>query len=282
MKCFLAGKYFRSKYCLLISVMTVNLLFAGITPAETIRMASNPWPPYYIDSQPVSGIMPEIITAAYAHQGKYRVSFHTRPWKRALFEVKEGMLDAITNAYYRPERAKHFIFSEACLSSRIMFYKLKQLPLPGWKDLSDLQDFRIGVEREHVYSPLFDSAGFLQKEEATTERLNFDKLLMGRVDLVPMDQRVARHYLSNHFASQADLITTVGPPLNSDSTIHLIFSKQVSNSQAMLDSFHSGLHKIRENGVFQQILNKYGVGHKETTIPEKKAGSKDPASVEDR
>lgn len=260
---------YRSRLLPALLALTATLLPSDYLAADTISFVSNPWPPYYIDSQPISGIMPDIITAAYAQQGKYQVSFHVRPWKRALFEVKEGTLDAVTSAYYHPERAKHYLYSEAILSSSIMVYKLKKFPLPGWNTLNDLKGFRIGVEREHIYSPEFNSAEFLQKEEATTEVLNFNKLLMGRIDLMPMDQLVARYYLAKDFTDQADQITTVGPPLNSSSTIHLIFSKKVKNSQEMLDAFHSGLKKIKENGIFQQILDSYLSNGQRQEAPEK-------------
>ncbi len=223
--------------------------------AETVTFVSSSWPPYTGLELAHGGFTNEIIRQAL-EQTNLKSKFIYMPWRRAMESVKTGEIDALYSAYYSTERASTYIASEPYVYSDLMLATHSDSHISGYKTLADLSPYRIGVVRGYVNSPEFDQADFLQKEPVTNDKLNLKKLLGKRVDLIVIDRFVALHLLQSMGKSEKS-IRFLAKPLD-QKPVHIMFSRKNTLSAARVEAFNSGLKIIKQQGIYQEILKRYG------------------------
>jgi len=162
------------KFMIILAVCFICMATATEASEKTVTIVASNWLPYSGRFLPNYGIAPELISAAYQHEG-YKVEYNFMAWSKAIKEVEEGNCDAAANAYYTAERAEKYLFSESYMESPVVFYKRKDTPINWNKSLEDLKAYRIGVVKGYANSPEFDKADFLNKKVSKTEILNIKK-----------------------------------------------------------------------------------------------------------
>lgn len=251
-------------FWLIVIVCGVSLGIPSVRAAEKhVEISCSPWQPYCGEELSHGGIFSEIVTAAYARKG-YTVRYTDMPWARVLETVKDGDLDAAACAYYTEERNETYFFSDPVMQGgALVLYKKKGTDITAWKTMEDLRGYRIGVLRGSAYTSEFDQADFLEKEAASSELFNLKKLLAGRLDLVLMDPAVANYFIRQYLTDQEEFDTdefdTVSPPLNEGQSVYLMFSRAIPDIQIKIQALNEGLKEIREDGTYNDILQKYGL-----------------------
>ncbi len=243
-----------------IACLVAWFIFTGVGVAaeKVIKVVSVPWPPYYDQFMPNSGIAAEVISAVFKRVG-YKAEFHFMAWNRALKEVSKGKYDALANAYYTEERVKIYLASEPYMDSSVMFFKRKETPIAWNNKLEELKPYKIGIVKGYANSPEFDEADFLNKRVSRTEMINVKKLLLKQADLIVMDLFVGYHINKKKlYGSEKDVIEPLYPPLMANK-LHLMLSKKVSKGPEKLEAFNTGLKEMKKDGTLKKILAKYGV-----------------------
>jgi ABC-type amino acid transport substrate-binding protein len=238
---------------LLISLLLMTLSFGSLASPPVVIITNTPWHPYFGEDLPGYGMAAEIISEAFARSG-YRTEFKTRPWSRAILELKHGAHDAIATAYHTDERAQLFRFSAPYMNSEVRLYQKKGRGI-SWTRLEDLKPYRIGTVLNNAYSPTFDDADFLQKDAATSEILNIRKLAVGRIDLLVMDRYVFEYLISRNPAYLGQ-IEALEPALN-NSALHVMFSEQAVDVEKKISAFNRGLNAIMADGELQRIITRH-------------------------
>ncbi|MEH6472115.1 MAG: transporter substrate-binding domain-containing protein [Halopseudomonas sp.] len=238
---------------LLIALLLMSLNGGALAAPPEVTIANTPWHPYFGEDLPEYGMAAEIITNAFARSG-YRTQFKTRPWSRAILELKHGAHDALATAYHTSERAQLFRFSAPYMHSEVRLYQQKDRGI-SWADLEDLKPYHIGTVLNNAYSPAFDDADFLQKDAATSETLNIRKLAAGRIDLLVMDRYVFEYLISRN-PSYLGQIEALEPALNS-SPLHVMFSPQAVDVENKILAFNRGLKAIMADGELQRIISRH-------------------------
>ncbi len=228
----------------------------GTAADKIIKIVDSPWLPYYGQFLPNYGLVPEIVTAAYAQTG-YTPKYNVMSWSRALKDLKDGKYDAVVTASYTEERAKIYLYSEFYMASPIVFFKRKDSSI-HWNTLSDLKNYKIAVLKGYSYSPDFDNAPYLRKVTARSEVLSFKKLYYKQADLVVMDQVVGHYILNKKMVGAERDAEPLQPPLYTDK-LYLMFSKKTPNAKEKIKAFNKGLKVIKANGTFSRILAKHGI-----------------------
>lgn len=237
---------------LILILFTAN----GMSMAKELEIVSSPWAPYYGEELPNYGVSAEIVQAAYENHG-YKVKFKFLPWKRCLKELKYGEHDAILNAYYEKNRTKTFLFSEPYLQTELVFFKRRGEAPNEWKTLEDLKPYIIGVISGSVYTPEFDAAEFLNKEDVETDVQNLGKLLLRRIDLIPLTPIVGTYLIDVHLPKDKDKFEILLPPLDDGRNLYLMFSLKDLHAREKARIFNDGLKKIKKDGMIHNILKKY-------------------------
>jgi polar amino acid transport system substrate-binding protein len=252
-------KYSRFIQRVLGSILLYALI--GIMPPsmasepKQVVLATTEYPPYYGELLPNQGVITEIIREAFKHAG-YEVKIKFLPWKRALEMTRQGEFNALFTAWYREEREQWFGFSDPLpIANEIGFYKRKDHKI-SYRKIEDLRPYKIGTVRGYSNPAEFDKEK-LDTEEVTEDRLNIQKLALGRIDLVLIDKIIGQHIIDTELPESAQKLEWLNPPLKIDNQ-YLMFSKKFDDYQEEIADFNRGLRQIIEAGIVKAIIAKHG------------------------
>lgn len=168
-----------------------------------LKVVTELWPPYIINSAPVSGIVTNKVRHILDNSGlTYEINIY--PWLRSYHLAKTTPNVLIYSIYKTPEREPFFHwFCPIHQATPIYAYKLAS-NLKDISSLSALKKTRIGVMRGDNNFNYLSSKGFsedIQLDISADELSNVRKLMAGRIDVV-IQSHDAIHYrleqLSNH------------------------------------------------------------------------------------
>lgn len=235
-------------------LLLVFLLSTPTLAADTVRLTSLEWRPYAGSDLQNLGFSSEIIQKAFRSQGvSAEITF--QPWNQAMASVKAGKFDALYSAYYTEERALDYHFTIPYAESMLFLYTRRGRQIP-FNRIEDLKGFTIGVTKGFANTPEFDRADFLQRIPFDTEQDSLAALIQGNLDLVVMDKFICLDLMNRIFPDQKDDVVPLDLPLDKK-PLYLIFSKAKPGSLDLVRVFNKGLETIRENGLYDQILQRH-------------------------
>lgn len=243
---------------LIVSVcMALAISLGGSAYAEkTIVINTGEYVPFLGSELPEYGMVNHLTRLIFEDAG-YEVEINFRPWARMRRELLEGHVDASVYWYYREDRTEHSYLSDPVMEERIVFFYRKDNPLEHWERLEDLEGFSIGAVREYTYTTEFwelGERGTLTLELATSDEINFRKLLQERIDLVPITDITGLELLRTEFsAEEAEKLDFHKKPMMVN-TGHVLFPKENEDSERHLRDFNEGLARMKEDGTYDRLL----------------------------
>lgn len=241
------------------SIIGICLLTAATqiaTAGPTIHITAGEFAPWSSKALKHNGFTNHVISEAFKLEG-HEVEFVFYPWKRAYESAKSGEEFQATSYWYpSEERSKYFYYSEPLQEDAVVFFHLKSTPLGEWNTLDDLKGKRIGATAGYTYTAEFWDAAKSKRldiQEASSDELNFKKLLKGRIDLFPTGPLVGQKLLQEEFGADVTEKVTYNPKPLVAPTGHLLISKEVENAEALVATFNRGLAKLRKSGRYAQF-----------------------------
>ncbi len=242
-------KWFYFVFLFIILLFNSNPVFAD-KKIVLNTMESEPYQSKYLAN---NGFLVEISKKAFKRAG-YDLEVRFVPWKRAIVESVDGLVDGVLGAWYNDERTKLFAYTDTIGESRLIFLKRKDQVIK-YNTLQDLEKFRIGVVNGYTYTKEFDQSPFLMKEVVVSSEINLRKLIYKRIDLTPDIEEVISYILKTKYPEHLGTIETVGEPLK----VHMIYniiSKKNSHFKKIVQDFNSGLKSIKEDGTYDSVVKK--------------------------
>ncbi|WP_275544488.1 substrate-binding periplasmic protein [Pseudomonas sp. Marseille-Q0931] len=231
------------------------LLCGSVQAAEQVRLTNGEWPPYQGESLPHQGVASRIIAEAFALQG-IDVHWEFHPWARSLKIAEQGLRPGSAVWFYSPERAEHFLISDAVIESGYHLFYRKDFAF-DWRNIKDLRGLRIAVTRGYDHGDAFrraEAAGELQVVRLTSDEQGLRQLLAGRIDLFPVDKVVGFDLLHRKFtATERQRLSFHPKPLHSAS-MYLLLSRNVPGNVELMQRFNLGLKQLRDSGKVSQYL----------------------------
>jgi polar amino acid transport system substrate-binding protein len=253
-----------------IGLILLILVFVGmVTPAsaqnalippagnqQTVTLACNPFPPSKIaPDAALPGYDVEILRAAFATRNITLITpFY--PWRRAYFLARTGEVDGLCSCSYLPEREEDLFYSYLLGHVGVAFYAIGENALTSIEKIADARNMIVGVVNGYSLEAAAREAG-IDVLVVNSEATLLDMLLSRRLDAalsykVPMDFEM--HRSERNLAGVGMIHTKV---ISSNPYFSCI-SRKARNPKALLDELNKGLVAIRENGLFDQILARYG------------------------
>ncbi len=239
----------------------LSLLFAvfcvatQVWAAETIHLANGEWVPYQSKSLKHHGAVSRIVTEAFASEG-ITVEYEYFPWKRGYVCAEAGEVDGTFLWFATAERRAAFYISDPVIDIQYVFFHLKNYAF-DWNTVDDLQGTAIGATVGYDLGEAFQEAerdNVITVERVTTDEQNFQKLLLGRVQIFPCDIEVGYALIRKLFPpDQAALFTHHTKPLKA-APHHLLLSKKNERNKKMIELFNKGLQQLKDSGRYQQYL----------------------------
>ena len=235
-----------------VQLIFAVLLVVHLSPAvaqETLVIAVGDWPPYLSDTLPHQGTAARIIREAFAVEG-YRVRFEFLPWARAYKDTGAGKYDGTAVWLKTPEREKAFYYSDPVVLEEHVFFHLKSFPF-DWKGVEDLKGLSMGGLIGFSYGKALDEAlasGALTMDRIGSDKQNFGKLLMGRIQVYPQEKRVGYHALNDSFPPAQVQLITHHPKLLMTQFSYLLMPRNTKRSKELIKVFNRGLRRVKEGG----------------------------------
>ncbi|WP_137939494.1 transporter substrate-binding domain-containing protein [Chitinivorax sp. B] len=238
------------------AVLYCMLLGQPLQAQVILKIATGELPPYATKSRPDSGIALNVIRRAFARVG-YQVEYHFMPWSRAQAETRIGKWDATAYWGRTSERERDFLLSDNVLTEQWVFLHRRKTPF-DWQTLDDLANYQIAVIQDYTYTPDFRARLASRKlhGDATPDDLAaLRKLILGRVDIVPMERNVACDLLKRFFREEEADQLAAHPKLMTDRfTTHLMLTRSKPTSTKVLQDFNEGLKQLRDSGEHGGLL----------------------------
>jgi polar amino acid transport system substrate-binding protein len=238
--------------------LAIFLALVGSAPAakaqDSISITVGEWPPYVSADLKDYGVAPRIVSAAFDAVG-VKADYAFFPWMRALSSARDGKYDATLLWVRTSEREKDFIFSDIVITGKAVFYHLKARPF-SWKTVDDLVGLNIGGLSSGSY-PWFDAAlkagKDLRMDRVSDEVTNFQKLLVGRIDIFSLDQLTGSSILAKHFTPAEIKRITFDPHPIEAWEYCLMFSRKSAKAERMVALFNQGLKRLRQSGAYARL-----------------------------
>lgn len=227
-----------------------------------ISMGWDPWEPYQYrdESNEVRGLDVEIVSAVIDAAG-CELTLVEGEWATLLSRLKDGDVDLLTGATKTPSRESFAYFSDSYRDeSFVLYLRSDEASQHATMTLQELLDrgFRVGVTLEYVYGDEISTLA----DDPQYEGL-FDGVLIGEVNYAKLLSLEIDGFLEDPFVASA-IMRRKGlrreieahPMELRSGEVHLMLSR-ASVEIGILERINQGLAKIKEDGTYQQILDRY-------------------------
>lgn len=241
------------KFCTLLLLF---LSFASYSTAETLEFVFSDFPPFeYTEDGIVAGVNKEIIAEA-CRRLDITPTFTQLPWKRALKYAKEGRADAIFSLFKNDERIQYYNFPDENINTVKMVLITNRENDIEIKSLEDLKDKTVGVYLGSSYGEKFDSAEWINKAPAATNESLLKKQVVGRTDVVVIDERMAKYWCKKIGAENR--IKTLSFIVTENPT-YVAFSKakEKENGEDLANRFSAVFKEMKDEGFMEEVNKKY-------------------------
>lgn len=248
--------------CLLVS-------FPAVIQADTITVKSDEWCPFNCEPNSDSpGYMIEVARIIFQKAG-HELIYENMPWSRSIDHARKGKIDAIPGA--TKGEVPDFIFPEEEFGASMTYFFVKKGTPWKFKDVSSLENIRIGVQDDYEYGGMVDE--YINKNRDTLHvqvvksddpvTLNLKKLIKGNIDAYPEDKLVFLYKAKSmgilEQVEEAGIIPIDSKEDFEATKIYLAFSPVNPKSLEYAQILSDGIKKMRASGELQRILDKYGL-----------------------
>ncbi len=236
---------------LLASCITSTALYGSEDP---LKLVSNDYPPFYSNLLPDYGVVSQLSHEALV-RANHKLTHQFYPFSRAVLLTKSGYADGIIGIWYRQSREEWVAYSQPLLSVQVVLYKRIDRDI-SFEQLSDLNQYTIGVGRGYANPAAFDKAG-LKTEEGSSDSENLKKLYLGRMDLILISQDVAEFLISQSTTDYRGEFEVIGDPLSVE-LFHFGISKNRADHNEIIAQFNQSLDEMKRDGSVLKILKQHG------------------------
>ncbi len=178
-------------------------------------------------------------------------------WYRVSEIVKKGEFQIGFPFIKSEKRLQNFLFSDSLFNAKGVLFinteKIKDITkIMTYKDLSS---YTLGIVSGYEYDKEL-SKEIKNKIEISNEVNAFEMLINGKIQVLPAEERVGKEILEHYFFKKKHRVAVV-PALQTTKSLHLIASRANPESERFIEQFNDSLKKIRETGVYDEIISKH-------------------------
>ncbi len=234
-----------------ILITIILLIKTPLSFAENIVIATGEWSPFTSESLENYGELTKRVTIVFNEMG-IEPAYVFYPWRRCFDSVIKGRVWGAFPYSYTQERAKNVWYTDvlSCSKTVFFYYEIENKPAQYQFDsLEDLKSYKLGGVTGYFYEESFKEAG-LRVDYVSKEISAIEKLKMGRIDLMPVNELVGWNLIKTHFPQDIHRFNTLAKPLNIV-PLHMIVSKDYPGSKKLFDRFNEALERSMEKGLIK-------------------------------
>ncbi|WP_163832863.1 substrate-binding periplasmic protein [Spartinivicinus ruber] len=255
---FILGRYFIAMTLLItvsFQLIARELIIGGI-PEKPIRYINKNGHPEGIDVDIIDAIFNQLKV-------DYKVAIISSSSRLEQLWKTSNTLDMVFTYSYKKWRTKYLIYpSESHITTQYHFFILrKNKGKIKYNTFEDLKGLKVGMTEGFSYTPEFLQAaesGIFYVDKVPINDLHMKKLLLGRIDVVPLPTMVTLYEAK--VGNYRDEISYL-PKSVKDKPYYNTFVKtsDYPNVKRIISQYDQILKKMKENGEVQAIFSKYGI-----------------------
>lgn len=229
-------------------VFAIASMGAMAADATLVNVDQENSPFMYSQGGKAAGVYPALIESAF-NRMNVPVSIKAIPWKRCIQEIDDGVA-GVGGIYKNAERLKKYDYSEPLFIEKLVIFYPKANPI-NFTKIEDLKGKKVGVIRGWSYGDAFDNArkaGTFTADEGASDDQNFQKMDLGRLDIV-----VAIKESGEDLMKKYKNIEAVPTPLI-ENPAFLALAKS-ANKAALLKQFDQAIKDMKKSGEFQKLVS---------------------------
>ncbi len=211
-------------------------------------------PPFTGEKLPQQGMLTDVVRTTFEAMG-YDIGIEFRGEKHGLKAAREGRFAGVFPHFINREHLTHFFYSKP----------LFELLIRGFVDrkktfrFERIQDLNGRVVCRPDGHDLYDLQPLLVKRRITLKTPKaigtcFDWLTQGKVDVVSVNEFAGQQSL--HEAGLTKRVCMLDKAVSID-TVHLLFPKQIPQSEGLMKQFDQALTRLEANGALQSINTRH-------------------------
>jgi polar amino acid transport system substrate-binding protein len=238
----------------------------------TLSLAGHEYPPLMTSTLPYGGLLTRIVTEALAVTG-ISLKIEYVPNNRAIGGLMMGIYDGSFGWAHSPERDQKLLYSSNSIYTfRMVFFQRRNQQYP-WTNLADLHSYRIGATLGDHYSDEFsalEAKGVLHVDYANDDSSNMKKLMVGRIDLFPMEETSGEFLVKGLFPQeeqskivfQSNAIWTV--------PTYFVIRRDYPKAKEIIERFDRGYRQLAQSGELARLMDETMAAAVKSLPPPKK------------
>lgn len=216
------------------------------------------WPPFTPNAMGLTetGLSYDIVSEVARRIGA-DFQLELFPQNRALQMLKSGERDGMTVISKNAEREAYLLFSDPIFQKRGLIYHDKaRLPAFAWSRPDDLAGRKIGLVSGHNYGDeleKFFAAHADDVEYVTSIEQNFQKLALGRIDLLLCIEMTAAEFLRNPQYGRK-IAAATRPYYEKD--YHIALSR-LSPAAGRLPQVNAAIAAMKADGTLSRLIGRH-------------------------
>jgi polar amino acid transport system substrate-binding protein len=232
------------------SMITGILVLLGTSAiAEPLQLVTEDYPPFaFRDGSELKGAAVEQVELIMKQTGmEHRLEM--MPWARALTLAEKQPMHCVFTTAHNAERHPHFKWVEPLLQGRTLLIRKAGSPVDP-KDLDGAKRFLVGTTRGDFTADILKAKNFEKLDLAADFNLTLKKLMLGRVDLMP----IAEDY---YFKLRTEGLQIERVLVLSEQTFSLACNPSVPDGE--IEKMQAALDNLIDDGTQAAIFKRYGL-----------------------
>jgi len=243
-----------------ITLLLIGFYYLSISlQAQNITIVTEDYPPYnYLHDNKITGMSTEVVLAV-VKEVNISYTHDIYPWARAYQMAQRDSNTLIHSIGRTTKRENLFEWIGVIAPTQFCLISLKKRDDIQIGSLDDLKQYKIGTIRDDIQEKHLISMGLKKDKQiisVSKQKQNFDLLLKGRIDLWASVELTASHITrQNNLTPDKILKRRFCFEDLSTEGVYMAFSKNTDPS--LITEFKKALIKIKETGLYNDILKKY-------------------------
>ncbi|MBJ7312641.1 substrate-binding periplasmic protein [Rugamonas sp. CCM 8940] len=222
----------------------------------SLTLTSHDYPPFMGHGLPYGGLLTRLVVESFKLVD-VDLTFEHVSSNRAITGVMRGIYDGGYGWAHSAERDRKLLYSSNSIYIfRMVFFQRRGSEVP-WKKLADLGRAQIGTTLGNYYSDEFlalQTANKLRVQEAASDLANMRKLLLGRIDLFPMEEEAGKMLIqANLSPAEQGQLSFQSNPIATIPTF-LVLRRTLPGARELIARFDQGYRQLYDSGQLARLL----------------------------
>jgi polar amino acid transport system substrate-binding protein len=230
-------------------IVTACLLFGSAAQAGDIHLVTEEYPPFaFREDGTFKGSSIDQVEILMKDTG-LNYSMDMMPWARALALAEKQPMHCVFTTAHNEERDANFKWVEPLLAGRTLLIRKAGSKIAP-KTLEEARNYLVGTQRNDFTADLLKKHGFDKLDLATDFNLTLKKLMLGRIDLMPISEDYYGKLRSEGKQIESTMVL-------SEQIYSIACNKSVPDAD--IARMQAGLDKLIADGTQAALFKKYGL-----------------------